>query len=96
MGGPYLSSGLIRCPRWSNIRHELERLAASRWGDLAYMLGGWSNERKDGPLDKWTPSKAVISAGIDFAIDTSRLECCSNEYGEETEVESNRGEEEDT
>lgn len=39
MGGPYLSSGLIRCPRWSNIRHELERLDASRWGDLAYMLG---------------------------------------------------------
>lgn len=83
---------LFRCPRWSNLRHELKRLAANRWDDLAYMLEGWSNERKDGPLDKWAPSKAAISATINFPIATGRLEVRSNEYDEETEDESNRGE----
>lgn len=43
---------LFRCPRWTFLRQELRRVAAHRWGDLAYVLGGWSNEKKDGPLDK--------------------------------------------
>lgn len=94
-GRETLDHFLFRCPRWSNLRHELKRLAANRWGDLAYILGGWSNERKDGPLDKWVPSKAAISAIINFAIATGPLEVRSNEYDEETEDENNRGEEEE-
>ena len=86
---------LFRCPRWCNLRQELKRVAANRWGDLAFMLGGWSNERKDGPLDKWAPSKVAISATINFAIATGRLEDCSNEYDEETEDERCTSEEEE-
>ena len=59
------------------------------------MLGGWSSERKDGPLDKWAPSKAAVSATIKFAIATSRLEDRSNEYEEEAEDESSMVEEEE-
>ena len=59
------------------------------------MLGGWSNERKDGPLDKCAPSKVAISATINFAIATGWLEDCSNEYDEETEDERCTSEEEE-
>ena len=31
---------LFRCPRWSFLRQELRSVAAHRWGDLAYALGG--------------------------------------------------------
>lgn len=43
---------LFRCSRWRNLRQELKGLAGHRWGDLAYALGWWSNERKDGSLDR--------------------------------------------
>ena len=78
---------LFRCPRWSNLRQEFKRLAANRWGDLSYALGGWSNERKDGHLDKWTPQTAMVSATINFAIATGRLEDRSNECSEEESEE---------
>lgn len=74
---------LFRCPRWSNLRQEFKRLAANRWGDLSYALGGWSNDRKDGPVDRWTPQTAMVLATINFAIATGRLEDRSNERGEE-------------
>ena len=86
---------LFRCPRWCNLRQELKRVAANRWGDLSFMLGGWSNERKDGPLDKWRPSKAAISATFNFAIATGRLEDGSHEYDKETEDERSMPEEEE-
>ena len=86
---------LFRCPRWSNLRRKLKRLAANRWGDLSYVLGRWANERKDGLLDKWVPSKAVVLATINFAIATGRLEDRRDEYGEEAEDESDRDEEEE-
>ena len=73
---------LFRCPRWSNLRQEFKRLAANRWGDLSYALGGWSNERKDGHLYNWTPQTAMVSATINFAIATGRLEDRSNECSE--------------
>ena len=70
-----------------SIRHEFKRLAANRWGDLSYALGGWSNERKDGPLDKRTPHTAMVSATINFAIATGRLEDRSDEQSEEESEE---------
>ena len=41
---------LFRCGRWSILReeHKIKRLAKGRWGDTAYLLGGWAGERKDG------------------------------------------------
>lgn len=86
---------LFRCPRWCNLRQELKRVAGNRWGDLSFMLGGWSNKRKDGPLDKWTPSKAAISTTINFTIATGRLEDCSHDDNEETEDERGTSEEEE-
>ena len=86
---------LFQYPRWSNLRRKLIRLAANRWGDLGYVLGGWANERKDGLLDKWVPSRVVVSATIHFAIATGRLEDRSDEYGEEAEDESDRDKEDE-
>lgn len=31
---------LFRCPRWSFLLQELQSVAAHRWGDSAYALGG--------------------------------------------------------
>ena len=76
-----------RCPRWSNVRPEFKRLAANRWGDLSYALGESSNERKDGHLDKWTPRTTMVSATINFAIATGRLEDRSKECSEEESEE---------
>ena len=67
----------------TNLRQEFKRLAANRWGDLSYALGGWSNERRDGHLDKWTPQTAMVSATINFSIATGRLEDRSDECREE-------------
>lgn len=29
-------------------------------GQLSYILGGWSNERKDEPLERWTLQTAMV------------------------------------
>lgn len=77
------------------FRPELRAAAGHRWGDLSYALGGWSNERKDGPLDKWFPATNMILATIKFAIATGRLEDRSNENDEDTEEEDDDADEED-
>ncbi len=65
---------LFRCPRWINFRGEIRRLAGHRWGDTSYLLGGWSGEQKDGTLAKWRPTNEMLTATINFAIATVRLE----------------------
>ncbi len=80
---------------WSLLRPELRAAAGHRWGDLAYALGGWSNERKDGPRDKWSPATNMISATIKFAIATGRLEDRSDKNDEDTEEEDDDADEED-
>ncbi len=69
-GNKMVDHFLIRCPRWSLLRSELRATTGHRWGDLAYVLGGWSNEKKDRPRDKWSPATNMISATIKFAITT--------------------------
>lgn len=86
---------LFRCSRWRNLRQELRSLAGHSWGDLAYVLGGWSNERKDGPLDNWSPTITMIAATIKFAIATGRLEDRRDERDEDTGEEDNSADEED-
>ena len=65
---------LFRCPRWSIFRGEIRRLAGRRWGDTSYLLGGWSGEPKDGDAAKWKPANEMVTATINFAIATGRLE----------------------
>lgn len=52
----------------------MRRLAGRRWGDTSYMVGAWSWIHKDGDLEKWRPAKDIITATINFAIATGRLE----------------------
>ena len=67
---------LFRCSRWSILReeHKIKRLAKGRWGDTAYLLGGWSGERKDGALQSWKPNLKVVKATIKFVEATERLD----------------------
>lgn len=65
---------LFRCPRWSIYRGEIRRLAGRQWGDTSYILGGWSGEIKDGEVVKWKPANDMVTATINFAIATGRLE----------------------
>lgn len=77
------------------MEEPLRSLAGHSWGDLAYVLGGWSNERKDGPLDNWSPTITMIAATIKFAIATGRLEDRRDERDEDTGEEDNSADEED-
>ena len=45
---------------------------------MSYILGGWLNERLDGPRDRWKANVTVVKATIRFAEATGRL---SSEYG---------------
>lgn len=69
-------------------------LAANRWGDLFHALQGWSNERKDGPLDEWKPSISMISATINFAVVPGWLQDRSDEQSEEEPEEEEYSEDE--
>lgn len=57
------------------------------------MHWGWFNERKDGPLDRWSPTTAMIATTIKFAIATGRLEDRSDEGEEDTEEDGSADEE---
>ena len=52
----------------------MRRLAGQQWGDTSYLLGGWSDEQKYGALAKWRPTIEMVTATINFAIATGRLE----------------------
>ena len=91
-GSETVDQFLVRCPRWSILRQKFKRLAANRWGDLSYALEGWSNKRKDGPLDLWVPHTTMVSATINFAI---CLQDRSNGRGEEESDEDVKSADED-
>ena len=65
---------VLHCTRWQTQRRELMSKAGKRWGDISFLLGGWSNTRQDGVKTKWQPDYEVVRATIKFAIDTGRLE----------------------
>ena len=79
---------LFRCPRWSIFRGEIRRLAGRRWGDTSYLLGGWSGEPKDGDAAKWKPANEMVTATINFAIATGRLEDKRKGRGESNDEQS--------
>lgn len=71
---------LLACPRWQGLRQELVVEAGARWGDISFLLGGWSGweDRRtgkpaDGPKDKWKPNLAAVKATIQFLQRTGRF-----------------------
>ena len=46
---------IVHCRRWQAHRVELRTKADKRWGDLSYLLGGWSNARPDDTKANWKP-----------------------------------------
>lgn len=63
-----------------HFRTELRQAAGKRWGDLSYMLGGYS-ERKDwktgrridGDKEKWKPNHDMVKVTINFLQLTRRM-----------------------
>jgi hypothetical protein len=70
---------LFHCHRYQHLRGEMVREGKERYGDLSYMLGGRSSQKKpdgsnlDGPREKWKPNVAAVRATIKFARKTGRL-----------------------
>ena len=79
---------LFRCPRWSIFRGEICRLAGWRWGDTSSLLGGWSGEPEHGDAAKWKPANEMVTANINFAIATGRLEDRRKGRGESDDEQS--------
>jgi hypothetical protein len=64
---------LVECSRWSAERQQHLQPATERWSDVSYILGGWFNERLDGPRDKWKANTTVLRAVIEYVKATGRL-----------------------
>ena len=87
---------LLGCQRWDHLRTELKQKAGLRWGDLSYMLGGYS-ERKDwktgkpidGEKSKWKPNLDMVKATIQFLQQTGRM--AGGSYENEAEPTSTAG-----
>lgn len=68
---------LLECPNWEAERRILRPKMDARWGDLSYMLGGWSLKgRRVRPWTaqkKWRPSVSTAKAAIKFVMATKKL-----------------------
>ena len=64
---------LVECPQWTTQRQQYLQTTTDRWTDVPFLLGGWTSERIDGPLQKWKPNVAAVRATISFAKATGRL-----------------------
>ncbi|TIA46354.1 hypothetical protein D6C77_10560, partial [Aureobasidium pullulans] len=77
---------LLECERWTSYRTEFRTVAGTRWGDLSYMLGGYT-ERKDwrtgkqidGEKSTWKPNTQMVKATISFLQQTGRMKGSSYE-----------------
>jgi ribonuclease HI len=71
---------LFRCPRWRTTRNDLQLTSQPRWGEHAYCLGAWSDQRgRDGQYvhgekEKWKPDMSAIKNTLNFVKATRRLE----------------------
>lgn len=66
---------IFSCPLWAGARAVLRSgIGQTRWGDLSYLLGGWTNTILDGEKQHWTPNITAVRATIAFAIETKRLD----------------------
>jgi hypothetical protein len=70
---------LLHCRRYQDLRSEMIEEAQDRYGDMSYMLGGRSRNRRpdgswiDGPVAKWIPNLKIVRAVIRYAMATGRL-----------------------
>jgi hypothetical protein len=71
---------LLRCDLYAEARKALREAAGDRWGDVSYLLRGWSGRKDvltgkfvDGPRESWRPDLKVVRASIRFLYQTGRL-----------------------
>jgi hypothetical protein len=70
---------LFECSRWSQHRGRLREVAGDRWDDLAFFLGGRTEQTNvkgkllDGERKSWEPNTEVVKRTIEFAMATGRL-----------------------
>ena len=60
-------------------------------GDLAHVLDGWSNKRKNGPIYEWYSTIAMFLVTIKFAILTDWLDNWSNKSNKNNLGEEDNG-----
>jgi hypothetical protein len=65
---------LLECKKWEQDRRQLQRRVRQRGDDLAFLLGAYTSEAKDGPMDKWSPNTNTVRETISFIRKTGRLE----------------------
>jgi hypothetical protein len=70
---------IVECSQWTAERRQYLHAATARWCDVSYLLGGWFNERLDGPRNKWKANMKAIRAVIDFVKATGRLQMSTEE-----------------
>ena len=69
---------LFLCPRWRQQRQGMKAAHGSRYCNISYALGGYSDHKEngrivDGEKDKWKPDWNAVKATIEFAKATGRL-----------------------
>lgn len=82
----FLSSLLLECEKWTAHRTGLRTEAGSRWGDLSYMLGGYTERRDwrtgkqiDGEKPEWKPNIQMFRATVSFLQHTGGMKGSSYE-----------------
>jgi len=65
---------LLHCTKWRDQRALLQDRVPKRADEVAFLLGAYTSEEKDGRLENWRPSWGVVKATIAFAVSTGRLE----------------------
>jgi hypothetical protein len=70
---------LSLCPRWRQKRQGMRTAHGSRYCNISYTLGGYSDHREngkivDGEKDKWRPDWNAVKATTEFAKATIRLQ----------------------
>lgn len=83
----------FRCGQWSILRekHKIKRLAKDCCSDMAFLLGGWSGERKDGVLESWNSNLKMVNAAIKFVEATERFYNNRWRHKKKDKRESNQG-----
>ncbi len=71
---------LFSCPLLTELRAEIILISwkERRWGDTSFLLGGWSDLKKDGELSKGKPN---VTAAIRFIKVTGRLTSIEKDEG---------------
>lgn len=70
---------LFLCPRWRHHRQGMRVAHGSRYCNISYALGGYSDHKEndkivDGEKYKWRPDWKAVKATIEFAKATGRLQ----------------------